>query len=56
MFIIVIVISLEHCTIHSHYWFVQVQFLVFYAFYFSEKINRTQSVPLCTVAPHSADS
>ena len=40
MFIIVIVISLEHCTMHSRYWFVQVQvqiqILVFYAFYFLE--------------------
>ena len=34
MFIIVIVILLEHCTMHSGYWFVQVQVLVFYAFYF----------------------
>jgi len=36
MFIIVIAISLEHCTMHSPYWFVQAQFevLVFYAFYF----------------------
>ena len=36
MFIILIVISLEHCTMHSRYWFiqVQVQVLVFYAFYF----------------------
>ena len=34
MFIIDIVISLEHCTMHSRYWFVQVQVLVFYAFYF----------------------
>ena len=34
MFIIVIVISLEQCTMHSRYWFVQVQVLVFYAFYF----------------------
>jgi len=34
MFIIVIVISLEHGTMHSRYWFVQVQVLVFYAFYF----------------------
>ena len=33
MFIIVIVISLEHCTMHSRYWFVQVQVLLFYAFY-----------------------
>jgi len=34
MFIIVIVISLERCTMHSRYWFIQVQVLVFYAFYF----------------------
>ena len=34
MFIIVIVISLEHCTMHNRYWLVQVQVLVFYAFYF----------------------
>ena len=36
MFIIVIVISLEHCTMHTRYWFiqVQVQVLEFYAFYF----------------------
>jgi len=36
MFIIVIVISLEHCTMHSRYLFVQVQVqaLVFCAFYF----------------------
>jgi len=35
MFIIVIVILLEHCTMHSRYWFVQVQVqvLVFYVFY-----------------------
>jgi len=37
-FIIVIVISLEHCTMRNRYWFVQVQVqvqaLVFYAFYF----------------------
>jgi len=25
MFIIVIAISLEHCTMHSRYWFVQAQ-------------------------------
>ena len=39
MFIIAIVISLEHCTMHIHYWFVQVQVqvLVFCAFYFQEK-------------------
>jgi len=29
---------------HSRYWFVQV--LVFYAFYFYKKFNRTQSVPI----------
>jgi len=38
MFIIAIVISLEHCTMRNRYWFVQVQVqvqaLVFYAFYF----------------------
>jgi len=34
MFIIVIVILLEHCTMHSRYWCVQVQILVFYAFCF----------------------
>ena len=36
MFIIVIVISLEHCTMQSRYWFaqVQVQALALYAFYF----------------------
>ena len=36
MFIIVTVISLEHCTGIRRYWFVQVQvqLLVFYAFYF----------------------
>jgi len=56
MFIIVIVISLEHCTMHSLYCFVQVEVLVFYAFYFFLKFNRTQSVPLCAVAPHSADT
>jgi len=52
MFIIVIVISLEHCTCVGRYWFVQVpvQVLVFYAFYF-RKFNRTQSVPLCIVVP-----
>jgi len=39
MFIIVIVISLDPCTMHSRYWFIQVsvQVLVFYAFYFLEK-------------------
>jgi len=36
MFIIVLVISIEHCTMHSCCWFVQiqVQVLVFYAFCF----------------------
>jgi len=54
MFIIVTVISLEHCTMHSRYWFVQVQVQVY-----RKKFNRTgtQSVPLCTVAPqYSVDS
>ena len=33
MLIIVLVISIEHCTMHIRYWFVQVQVqvLVFYA-------------------------
>ena len=34
MFIIVIVISLEHCTMHSRYWFVQVQVQVLYSMHF----------------------
>jgi len=34
MFIIASVISLEHSTMHSRYWFIQVRVLVFYAFYF----------------------
>jgi len=34
MFTIVIVTSLEHCTMHSRYWVIQVQVLVFCAFYF----------------------
>ena len=34
MFIIVIVIVLEHCTMHSRYRFIEVQVLVFCAFYF----------------------
>jgi len=49
MFIVVIVISLQHCTMHSRYWFVQVQVqvLVFYAFCLLEKkFNRTQSLPI----------
>ena len=31
MFIIVIVISLEHCTKHSRYWFIQIQVQVLYS-------------------------
>jgi len=31
MFIIVIVISLEHCTKHSRYWFIQVEVQVLYS-------------------------
>ena len=31
MFIAVIVISLEHCTKHSRYWFIQVQVEVLYS-------------------------
>jgi len=31
MFIIVIVILLEHCTKHSRYWFIQVQVQVLYS-------------------------
>jgi len=40
MFTIVIVISLQHCTMHSHYSFVQVQVqvLVFYVILFLEKV------------------
>ena len=40
MFITVIVISLEHWTMHSRYWFVevQVQVLVFYAFDFRKSL------------------
>jgi len=37
MFIIVIVISFEHCTMHSRYWFVQVQVVLFGAFCFYKK-------------------
>jgi len=33
-------------TLHNHYWFVQVQVLVFYAVLFLEKFNSTQSVPI----------
>ena len=59
MFIIVIVISLEHYTGVTRYWFVQiqVQVQVYYSMHsIFRKFNRTQSVPLCTVAPHCADS
>jgi len=31
MFIIVVAISLEHCTKHSRYWFIQVQLQVLYS-------------------------
>jgi len=43
MFIIVIVISLEHCTKHSRYWFIQVQVL-YYMHSILEKFNRTHAV------------
>jgi len=33
-------------TLHSRYWFVQVQIQVLYAFYFRKEFNRTQSVPI----------
>jgi len=47
MFIIVIVISLEHCTMHSRYWFVKVQVQVLVCILFLEKkFNCTQSVPI----------
>ena len=45
MFIIVIVILLEHCAMHSLYYFVQVhvEVLVFYAFYFlGDQINCSE--------------
>ena len=45
MFIIVIVILLEHCTKHSRYWFIQVQVQVLYlCILFLEKVNRTHAV------------
>jgi len=45
MFIIFIVISLEHCTKHSHYWFVQVQVQVLYSVHsIFRKFNRTYAV------------
>jgi len=49
------VISLEHCTMHSRYWFVQVQVLVFYAFYFQKKslivLSLFRSAQLHHIAP-----
>ena len=43
MYIIVIVISLEHCTKHSRYWFIQVQ--VLYSMHsILAKFNRTHAV------------
>jgi len=54
MFIIVIVISLEHCKMHSRLVCSSSSFTIL-GILFLEKFNRTQSVPLCTVAPHSAD-
>jgi len=54
MFIIVIVISLEHCTMHSHA--SSSSSFSILCILFLEKFNRTQYVPLCTVAPHSAYS
>ena len=54
VFIIVIVISLEHCTMHSHYWFVQVQVLVFCAFYFCATVSKNGSP--CAIGPLSCRS
>jgi len=51
MFIIVIVILLEHCTGVRRYWFVQVQVHILHSMHsVFRKYNRTQSVLLCTVA------
>jgi len=45
MFIIVIVISLEHCTDVRRYWLVQVHFKFQYSMHsIFRKFNRTQSV------------
>ena len=57
MLIIVIVISLEHYTMHSRLVCSSSSssFGILYIL-FLEKFNRTQSVPLCTVAPHNADT
>ena len=58
MFIIVIVISLEHCTMHSRLVCSSSRssFSILCILFFLEKLNRSQSVPLCTDASHSADS
>jgi len=53
MFIIVIVISSEHCTGIIGLFKFKFQHSMHSIF---RKFNRTQSVPLCTVAPHSDDS
>ena len=54
MFIIVIVISLEHCTGVRRYWFVQIQ--VQYSMHsIFRKFNRTQSVRYAQLH-YSADS
>jgi len=54
MFIIVIVISLKHCTMHSHYWFVQVLVLVFCVFYFLKKSLIVLSLFLYALLHHIA--
>jgi len=54
VFIIVNVISLEHCTKHSRYWFIQVQVQVLYSVHYSCSLFQLNT--LCTVVPHSADS
>ena len=47
MFIIATVISLEHCTMHSRYWFIQVQVLYYmHSFFQKSLIVFMQSVPI----------
>jgi len=49
MFIIVIVILLEHCTKHSRYWFIKVQVQVLYSMHSifrKSLIVLLQSVPI----------